>query len=328
MLVAMKLQQLRYIVEVARHDLNVSLTAESLYTSQPGISKQIRLLEDELDIEIFERSGKHFVQITDVGKEVISQAEQILLQVENIRRLAREHLAPEHGKLDIAMSHLHARYLLPQLVGHFKEQYPQVVIHLHQHSPRQMLQRLLSGRADFALSSWPISDHPELIGIPFCRWKRVLIAPEQHPLTQRNELTLGDIALYPLVAYVSSCGRLSGIENFFREQGVEPTIGSSVCDLELVVRYVEQGAGVGIIPGTLLADRPLASGLKVLSLGFDFPDEVGVIMFRRHRFLRQYMLDFISLCNPSLSKAQLQQQLQRPQQEWTQEVLANLPCLG
>jgi LysR family cys regulon transcriptional activator len=198
----MKLQQLRYIWEVAHHDLNVSATAQSLFTSQPGISKQIRLLEDELGVEIFARSGKHLTHVTPAGEEILKTAEEVLFKVKSIRQVAEEYADEKKGSLSIATTHTQARYALPPAISTFIDRYPEVALHMHQGTPMQISEMASDGTVDFAIATEALELFSNLIMMPCYRWNRCILVPKRHPLTQLSQLTLEDVAEHPFVTYV------------------------------------------------------------------------------------------------------------------------------
>ena len=194
----MKLQQLRYIWEVAHHDLNVSATAQSLYTSQPGISKQIRLLEDELGVEVFSRSGKHLTRVTPAGEEILKTAGEILRKVESIKQVAQEFSNEKKGSLSIATTHTQARYALPNTIKTFIERYPDVSLHMHQGTPMQISELAADGTVDFAIATEALELFSDLIMMPCYKWDRAIIVPKDHALAQKSELTLEDVAAHKL----------------------------------------------------------------------------------------------------------------------------------
>ena len=193
----MKLQQLRYIVEVLNHNLNVSATAESLYTSQPGISKQVRMLEDELGIQVFGRSGKHLTHVTPAGRDVIEIAQQILAKVESIKAVAKEHTLPDQGKLNIATTHTQARYALPGVIGGFMKKFPKVSLHMHQGTPQQISEAASRGDADFAIATEAMHLFSDLVMLPCYHWNRSVIVRADHPLaTLQRKIEIEDVAQY------------------------------------------------------------------------------------------------------------------------------------
>ena len=243
----MKLQQLRYIWEVSKHELNVSATAESLYTSQPGVSKQIRLLEDELGVQIFQRSGKHLTEITPAGQAIIKVAGLILGEVENIKRIAAEHCDDSRGSLSIATTHTQARYVLPPTIAKFIKEYPEVSLHMHQGTPMQISELAANRNVDFAIATEALELFDDLIMLPCYRWNRSIIVPDGHPLTKIDTLTLEAIAEYPIVTYVFGFTGRSQLDNAFHERGLSPKVVFTAVDADVIKTYVRLGLGIGIV---------------------------------------------------------------------------------
>jgi LysR family cys regulon transcriptional activator len=245
----MKLQQLRYIWEVAHHDLNVSATAQSLYTSQPGISKQIRLLEDELGVEIFARSGKHLTHVTPAGEDILKAAEEVLFKVKSIRQVAEEYADEKKGSLSIATTHTQARYALPSTIKTFIEHYPDVSLHMHQGTPMQIAEMASDGTVDFAIATEAMELFSNLIMMPCYRWNRCILVPKDHPLTQPSELTLEDVAAHPIVTYVFGFTGRSKLDDAFMDRGLVPRVVFTATDADVIKTYVRLGLGIGIIAG-------------------------------------------------------------------------------
>ena len=243
----MKLQQLRYIWEVARHDLNVSATAQSLYTSQPGISKQIRLLEDELGVEVFARSGKHLTRVTPAGEAILEVAGDILRKVESIKQVAQEFSDEKMGSLDLATTHTQARYALPVTINTFMKNYPDVSLHMHQGTPMQIAEMAANGSVDFAIATEAMSHFNDLIMMPCYRWNRSVVVPKDHPLAQISKLTLQDVAQFPIVTYVFGFTGRSKLDDAFKREGLEPKVVFTAVDSDVIKTYVRLGLGVGII---------------------------------------------------------------------------------
>ena len=220
----MKLQQLRYIWAVAHHELNVSATAQSLYTSQPGISKQIRLLEDELGVEIFSRSGKHLTRVTPAGDEILRVAGDILRKVDSIKQLAQEHNDPRRGSLTIATTHTQARYALPPVIEAFIDKYPEVSLHMHQGTPMQISEQAVDGSVDFAIATEALELFHDLLMMPCYRWNRCILVPRDHPLVQVSKLTLEEVSTYPLVTYVFGFTGRSRLDEAFNDRGLIPKV--------------------------------------------------------------------------------------------------------
>lgn len=295
----MKLQQLKYICEVVRHDLNVSATAQSLYTSQPGISKQIRLLEDELGVEIFARSGKHLTRITPAGEEIIAIAENILSQAENIRRTAKEFSDDKRGTLTIATTHTQARYALPVVIENFIEKYPDVALHMHQGTPTQIAEMAASGMADFAIATESLELFNNLIMMPCYKWNRCIVVKRDHVLAQRKNLTLEEIAQYPIVTYVFGFTGRSKLDDAFRAKGLIPKVVFTAADADVIKTYVRLGLGIGII-ARMAFDEQQDDDLVALDVSHIFASSLTKIGFQRGMALRGYMVDFIQMFAPHL----------------------------
>ena len=297
----MKLQQLRYIWEVAHHELNVSATAQSLYTSQPGISKQIRLLEDELGVEIFSRSGKHLTRITPAGEEILQVAGDILRQVDCIKQLAQEHNNLSKGSLTIATTHTQARYALPSVIESFINKYPDVSLHMHQGTPIQISEQAADGAVDFAIATEALELFNDLLMMPCYRWNRCILVPRNHPLAQSSELTLEEVANFPLVTYVFGFTGRSKLDEAFNDRGLIPKVVFTATDADVIKTYVRLGLGIGIV-AHMAYDPEKDSDLVALEAKHLFKPSVTSIGFRRGTYLRTYMYDFIELFAPHLTR--------------------------
>lgn len=297
----MKLQQLRYIWEVAHHDLNVSATAQSLYTSQPGISKQIRLLEDELGVEVFARSGKHLTRVTPAGEQIIAKAGEILRKCESIKQVAQEFSNERKGPLSIATTHTQARYALPPVIGSFIQSYPEVSLHMHQGSPMQIAEMAADGTVDFAIATEALEQFGDLVMMPCYRWNRCVIVPKDHPLAQVKILTLADLAEHPLVTYVFGFTGRSKLDEAFSEEHLEPRVVFTAADADVIKTYVRLGLGVGIV-ARMAVDDQLDTDLVVLDASNLFEPSVTKIGFRRGTFLRGFMYDFMTQFAPHLTR--------------------------
>ncbi len=297
----MKLQQLRYIWEVAHHDLNVSATAQSLYTSQPGISKQIRLLEDELGVEVFARSGKHLTRVTPAGETIIQVAGEILRKVEGIKQIAQEFSNERKGDLAIATTHTQARYALPSVIRSFIQEYPDVSLHMHQGTPMQISEMASDGTVDFAIATEALDHFSDLIMMPCYKWNRCVIVPKNHPLTQLSELTLEELVKFPLVTYVFGFTGRSKLDDAFKSKGLNPNVVFTAADADVIKTYVRLGLGVGII-AKMAYDENNDSDLVALDASKLFSPSTTKIGFRKGTFLRGYMYEFISRFAPHLTK--------------------------
>jgi LysR family cys regulon transcriptional activator len=297
----MKLQQLRYIVEVLNNNLNVSATAEALFTSQPGISKQVRMLEDELGIQIFGRSGKHLTHVTPAGQEVIIIAQQILSKVEGIKAVAREHTQPDQGKLRIATTHTQARYALPDVIQGFIKKYSKVSLHMSQGTPAQISDAAAKGEADFAIATESLHLYNDLVMLPCYHWNRSIIVRKDHPLARKQEVTIQDVAKYSLVTYVFGFTGRSDLDEAFEKAGVEPKIAFTATDADVIKTYVRLGVGIGVI-ASMAIDAKIDSDLVAIDASHLFKASTTKIGFRRGSFLRGYMYDFIERFAPHLTK--------------------------
>ena len=297
----MKLQQLRYIWEVANHNLNVSATAESLFTSQPGISKQIRMLEDELGVQIFHRSGKHLTEITPAGKHIINITGDILDKVANIKQIAQEHKDKDKGELSIATTHTQARYVLPAIIKQFIGRYPDVSLHMHQGTPVQISELASKGQVDFAIATEALELFDNLIMMPCYRWNRSVIVRQDHPLATQKRLTLKGLSEYPIVTYVFGFTGRSQLDQAFNAAGLKPRVVFTATDADVIKTYVKLGLGVGIV-ASMAHDPGIDSSLVALDASHLFEPSTTKIGFRRGTYLRSYMYDFIGLFAPHLTR--------------------------
>lgn len=297
----MKLQQLRYIVEVANHSLNVSATAESLYTSQPGISKQVRMLEDELGVQIFERSGKHLTQVTPAGRDILRIAQEILAKVESIKSVAGQFTNPDQGTLNISTTHTQARYALPDVIRRFIKRYPRVSLHMHQGSPSQLSDSVAKGTTDFAIATEALHLYEDLIMLPCYHWTRSMLVPKGHPLTELEHVGIADLACYPLVTYTFGFTGRSELDAAFNRAGYEPKIVFTATDADVIKTYVRLGLGVGVI-ASMAIDPVVDSDLVEIDGSHLFDFSTTKICFRKGIFLRTYMYDFMEFFAPHLTR--------------------------
>ncbi|AQU82976.1 MAG: HTH-type transcriptional regulator CysB [Halomonas sp.] len=305
----MKLQQLRYIWEVNRHNLNVSATAQSLFTSQPGISKQIRLLEDELGVEIFARSGKHLTRVTPAGQAIIELAGQVLKLSENIKQVAQEHSDERRGSLAIATTHTQARYALPPIISEFTLKYPEVALHMQQGTPKQIAQMVSEGLADFAIATESLELFTDLVLLPCYRWNRCVLVPKEHPLASlKGPLTLASLAEHPLVTYVFGFTGRSQLDDAFKAEGLSPNVVLTAADADVIKTYVRLGMGVGIV-AHMAFDQELDSDLVAVDASHLFASSTTKIGIRRGTFMRGYMYDFLARFAPHLTRERVDEAL-------------------
>ena len=319
----MKLQQLRYIWEVAHHDLNVSATAQVLYTSQPGISKQIRLLEDELGVEIFARSGKHLTRITPAGESILQIAGEILRKVESIKQVAQEYSDERRGSLSISTTHTQARYALPGVIEGFMKHYPDVSLHMHQGTPMQIAEMAANGTTDFAIATEAMELFGDLIMMPCYRWNRSILVPRNHPLAQHPKPTLEQVAAYPLVTYVFGFTGRSKLDEAFKSRGLTPRIAFTAADSDVIKTYVRLGVGIGIV-ATMAVDKDLDDDLVALDASHLFASSVTRVGFRKGTFLRGFMFDFIAAFAPHLTREVIEKAAQCHNRQELDALFANV----
>ena len=298
----MKLQQLRYACEVARRGLSVSAAAEALHTSQPGISKQIKGLEDELGVEIFVRHGKRMAAVTEPGKAVLAIAERILAEAANLKRAGEEFANEKLGTLTVATTHTQARYALPRAVAAFKKRYPEVRLVLHQGNPTQICDAVMAGEADLAIATESIAEYPELVSLPCYQWNRCVVVPPAHPLLKVKPLTLEAIAQYPVVTYDFAFAGRSTINKAFEKRGLAPNVVLTALDSDVIKTYVELGLGIGIL-AEMGFDPKRDRGLHALDASHLFESSTTRLGVKRGAWLRGYAYDFIELFAPRLSRA-------------------------
>jgi LysR family cys regulon transcriptional activator len=302
----MKLQQLRYIWEVAQNDLNVTQTAQSLFTSQPGISKQIRLLEDELGVEIFARSGKHFERVTAAGESILKTTGEIMRAVENIKISAQDFSDEKKGSLAIATTHTQCRYVLPEVIKQFIDSYPDAELHMHQGTPVQVSELAANGTADLAIATESMERYTDLVVMPCYSWNRAIVLPEGHPLTEVSHLTLEDLAKYPLVTYTRGFTGRSKLDEAFMARGLSPRVVFTAADADVIKTYVRLGLGVGIV-AKMAYDPNKDDDLVAIDASHLFESSVTKVGFRRGTYLRSYMYDFIEMFAPHLKKSLVQE---------------------
>ena len=319
----MKLQQLRHIQTVAQEGINISAAAKRLYTPEPDVSKQIRLLEEELGVDIFARRGKHLTEITPVGKVIIDLAKDLLHRVEGIKQAAREFQDETSGSLRIATTHTQAQYALPHAITTFIERYPKVSLQLHQTSPAQIAELAVRGEVDFAITTEGLEWHSDLVVMPCYSWNRMIIVPLEHPLAETSELRLADLATYPLVTYMFGFAGRAKFDEAFQREGLEPQVVFTATNADVIKTYVRLGLGVGIIAG-MAYDPEEDRGLVALDARHLFPPNTTMIGCRRGTFLRGYMYDFIELFAPHLGRELVDKLFAVEQRALTEALLADI----
>jgi LysR family cys regulon transcriptional activator len=296
----MNLQQLRYLVAIVDHGLNISEAAESLFTSQPGISKQIRQLEDELGVAIFVRRGKRFTGLTEPGRLVVERARRLVIETAGLKRIGDEHRAHDEGSLTIATTHTQARYVLPPAIQRFTRRFPKVRLLLHQGNPVQVADYVARAEADLGIATESLAENPDLVTLPCYEWNRCVIMPHAHPLAQETKLSIEMLAAHPIVTYDFSFTGASAITAAFAERGLTPNISLTALDADVIKTYVELGLGVGII-ANMAYDPDRDEAFAMLPADHLFRPSCTRLALRRGTYLRSYMYEFIALFAPRLT---------------------------
>jgi LysR family transcriptional regulator, cys regulon transcriptional activator len=297
----MNFQQLRIVRETVRQNFNLTEVGNALFTSQSGVSKHIKDLEDELGIEIFVRKGKRLLGLTDPGKDLLVLVERMLHDARNIKTLAEHYSQRDVGQLTVVTTHTQARYALPKVIADFKMAFPKVHLKLHQGSPQEIVQMLLEGEADIGIATEAVADVPDLASFPFYRWHHALVVPHGHPLLECKPLTLEAVAEHPIITYHEGFTGRTRIDKAFAEAGMVADVVMSALDADVIKTYVELGLGVGIMAS--VAFNPLRdSHLQMLNAQHLFPENVTNIAVRKGHYLRGYAYRFIELCSPGLDE--------------------------
>lgn len=302
----MNFQQLRIIRETVRQNFNLTEASETLYTSQSGMSKHIKMLEDELGVQIFIRKGKRLLGLTEAGKSLLEIIERILLDADNIKRVSNEFAKIDEGTLTIATTHTQARYVLPPIVHQFKKSFPKVHLILQQASPVEVREMLLKGEADIGIATESLATEERLVSVEYYHWQHYVMTQKEHPLT-KQELTLENIASYPIITYHGGFTGRSKIDQVFSQQGIEPNIVMSALDADVIKTYVELGMGIGIV-NNVAFDNERDTKLQLLKTDL-FGENTTWIAVRKGYLLRGYGFDFIQLCSKSIDVQRLKRQL-------------------
>ena len=295
----MNIQQLRYVAEVVKQGLNVSMAAAALHTSQPGVSRQIRLLEQELGTAIFVRQGKRLTAVTDAGQVIVETVDRILAEIGNLRAVGEEFAHQGRGRLAVAVTHTQARYALPPVVTAFKKSFPGVKLKLLQGNPHQLARMVAAGEADIAIATEALDEYDELLTVPCYSWHHCVVVPEGHPLTKAGRLTLEAIAQHPIVTYDSTFAGRTALDRAFAARGLAPEIALTALDSDVIKSYVSLGLGVGIISARAFR-KGKDEGLVAIEAEHLFPAQTTRLAFRRGAYLRSYMVEFIKLIAPTV----------------------------
>lgn len=306
----MKLHQLRYVREVVKQGMNISMAAEALHTSQPGISKQIQLLESELNLQIFQRSGKRLTGVTEPGKSIVELAERVISDMENIKRIGDEFSHEDIGSLTIATTHTQARYRLPGAVKAFMEKYPQVKLNIHQGNPTQVAEQVESGEADIGIATEAISHYEKVLCLPAYQWNRCVVVPHGHPLLDNLPLTLKKLTQYPLITYDFAFTGGSLVSSVFEKEGLVPNVVLTAIDADVIKTYVGLGLGVGLL-AAMAYDDERDTNLVAIDASHLFPASTTFVGIRRDAYLRKFAYDFIELLAPHFDRKAVNDALKR-----------------
>ena len=297
----MNLIQLRYIREIVRQGLSVSQASEALHTSQSGVSRQIQLLEEELNLQIFQRNGKRLIGITEPGKIIATLAEKVLREIESIKKVGEEFTRKDQGNLTIATTHTQARYFLPAAVQRFMSAYPDVTLTIHQGNPTQVAEQVLSGEADIGIATETINSYEKLFCLPCYDWNRCIVVPGDHPLLTDAPLTLEKIVRFPLITYDFAFTGGSVVKKTFHDAGLEPNIVLTAIDADVIKTYVNLGLGVGLL-AAMAYDPVRDQNLRMLDVSHLFSPSTTYLGLRKDAFLREYIFDFIKLLIPDFNR--------------------------
>ncbi len=305
----MNLHQFRFVQEAVRQNLNLTETAKALFTSQPGISKAILELEDELGVDIFARHGKRLRRVTEPGRQVLKSIDIILREVGNLKRIGEEFSKQDAGTLSIATTHSQARYFLPEPIAQLRKRFPKVNVSLHQGSPDQVARMVIEEVADVGLATEALDAHPELVTLPCYEWQHALVMPAGHALAQLERIELEDLAVQPLVSYHPSFSGRTRVDQAFAARRLKPNIVLEAIDADVIKTYVRLGLGVGIVAELAVKDDPPGSDLVWRPVGHLFGRNVTRLAFKRGAYLRNFVYAFTEMLSDRLSRSLVTQAL-------------------
>ena len=304
----MNLHQLRFVREAVRQNFNLTEAAKALFTSQPGVSKAIIELEEELGVDIFTRHGKRIRGLTEPGRAVLKSVELIMQEIDGLKRIGNEFAAHDSGSFTIATTHTQARYALPKVVQAFTQKFPKVRLSLLQGNPRQVADMVLMGHADLAIATESIADVDGLISLPCYQWEHQVVVPPDHPLLKSKQVTLEEIAEFPLITYDSAFSGRNKIDHAFTLRNLKPDILLEAIDADVIKTYVELGLGVGIIAG-MAFDAERDKNLRAIPVAHLFGTNVSRLALKQGAYLRGYVFTFIELLAPMLNRKLVEQVL-------------------
>lgn len=305
----MKLQQLRCIFEVVQNDFNISKAANSLHTSQPGVSKQIQLLEDEVGVQIFQRNGKRLTGLTEPGQQVFDSIAEIIREEKNIKRVSEEYEKKDTGNFTIATTHTQARYKLPNVVEEFVKKYPKINLNIHQGNPSQVTEQIVNGDADVGIATESIGLHDKIFCMPCYTWNRIIVMPKAHPLNEEKIITLEHLATYPLITYDYAFTGSTIVSKVFKESNLKPNIMLTAIDADVIKTYVNLNLGIGLI-AEMAFDSSKDIDLISRDVSHLFPLSTTYLGIRKDTFIRASTFDFIKMFTPQMSEHELRQYLQ------------------
>jgi LysR family cys regulon transcriptional activator len=305
----MNLHQLRFVREAVRQNFNLTEAAKALFTSQPGVSKAIIELEEELGVDIFARHGKRIRGLTEPGRAVLESVELIMQEIDGLKRIGKEYAAQDSGSFTIATTHTQARYILPKVVQAFMQKYPKVRLSLLQGNPKQIAEMVMRDQADIAIATEAIAGIDGLVSLPCYQWEHVVVVPPEHPLLKLKQITLEEIAHYPLITYDAAFAGRSKIDHAFEIRDLKPDVLLEAIDADVIKTYVELGMGVGIIAG-MAFDAERDTHLKAIPVGHLFGMNVSRVAIRRGAYLRSYIYTFIELLTPTINRKLIDQVMQ------------------
>jgi LysR family cys regulon transcriptional activator len=304
----MNLHQFRFVREAVRQNFNLTEAAKALYTSQPGVSKAIIELEDELGVEIFTRHGKRVRSLTEPGRIILASVERILQEVESLKRVGKDFAAQDQGNLVIAATHTQARYSLPGAIAEFKKRFPKVHLSILQGSPTQVAEMVMHDQADIAVATEAIASYKELVSLPCFQWHHVAVMPDDHPLLQRKQLSLEDLAQYPLITYDNAFAGRTKINQAFSLRGLSPDIVLEAIDADVIKTYVELGLGVGIM-ADIAFNGERDRHLRAMPVGHLFGSNLTRVALKQGAYLRSYVYTLVELLSPTLNRKLIEQAL-------------------
>lgn len=304
----MNLHQFRFVREAVRQNFNLTEAAKALFTSQPGVSKAIIELEDELGVEIFTRHGKRVRSLTEPGRIILASVEKILQEVESLKRVGKDYAAQDQGNLVIAATHTQARYSLPSAIAEFKKRFPKVHLSILQGSPTQVAEMVIHDQADVAIATEAIANYKELISLPCFQWQHLAVMPADHPLLERKLLTLDDLVQYPLITYEAAFAGRSKINQAFALRSLTPDIVLEAIDADVIKTYVELGLGVGIM-ADIAFNPERDKHLRAMPVGHLFGTNVTRLALKQGAYLRSYVASLVELLSPSMNRKLIEQAL-------------------